>query len=345
MKIDHICEIFDTRRFPAPGEKVHPDRDDILAARSTVSAAVVDDEFLADCIAWELRLIRSGQPRRGLVPFFIIPSTGVRLAFGYWPPGCTAEPHEHTAWTITAVCRNELEVLTFDREKSYRQRALVPKNCFQAVAGRVGYIYEPSIHEPRNKSRDWSLSLHISSPRDGEANTDYADCLPELKERERGLSQLEDNHPYMSVVAARREQSFINQLSRVVARMNVASAPRLLAECSALASSPTRRLIKERMHGSDRSEALQKSWLLTRTHKDLVMSWRLVDDLVALDVDSPNGSVEQLVITDKARELIAFIVREPTFEVRALPGHFTAEEKVVIAEALEQTGLFRRAQQ
>jgi hypothetical protein len=79
-------------------------------------------------------------------------------AFGYWLLGGTPGPRKHTAWTITAVCRNELEVIT--RQESYRRRKLVQKNRFEAPAGRVGYIHEPSIHQPRNISSEWSLSLH-----------------------------------------------------------------------------------------------------------------------------------------------------------------------------------------
>src|SRR5262249_52087689 len=177
------------------GEQTHPDRALILAARSGVEAAVVDDEFLADCIALELKLIESNRPRRGLVPFLTMPDLGIRLAFGYWAPGNSAGAHEHTAWTITAVCRNELEVLTYNREESYRKRGLVPKNRFHATAGRVGFIFEPSIHAPRNISGEWSLSFHVTSPRDGEPAGDYEqEALPSLNSRRR-LSSAGQIHP------------------------------------------------------------------------------------------------------------------------------------------------------
>jgi hypothetical protein len=65
MKIEDLCEIFASERFPSLGAKAHPERDSVLAARSAIGAAVVDDEFLADCISWELRRIKDDQLGRG----------------------------------------------------------------------------------------------------------------------------------------------------------------------------------------------------------------------------------------------------------------------------------------
>jgi hypothetical protein len=192
MRLEELLRRFQALRFPAKDEQAHPDRALIVAARSSVEAAVVDDEFLADCMDLELKLIESNRPRQGLVPFLIMPDLGIRFAFGYWAPGSRAGAHEHTAWTITAVCRNELEVHTYDRDDSYRRRELVPKNCFHAGAGRVGFIFEPCIHEPRNISSDWSLSFHVTSPRDGEKLDDYSEPPPALRARPRLLSSSGD---------------------------------------------------------------------------------------------------------------------------------------------------------
>src|SRR6516162_9035332 len=157
MRIEALCEVFEREAFPLRDLDFVPERSSVQAARSEVGKAVIEDEFLADCIALELVRLREGRMGRGLVPFFTMPRTGIRFALGYWPPGVSSGPHQHTAWTITAVCRNQLEVITFDRQESYRQRKLVQKNRFEAPAGRVGYIYEPSIHQPRNISNEWSL--------------------------------------------------------------------------------------------------------------------------------------------------------------------------------------------
>src|SRR5687767_4201883 len=196
MRFDTFLDRLDALNFPASADAAHPDRPLVQSARSLVEEALLDDEFLADCIERELDLIASGTPRRGLVPFFILPDMGIRLALGYWAPGHGAGAHEHTAWTVTAVCRNELEVLTYDRAESYRTRQLVPKNHFHAAAGRVGFISEPCIHEPKNTSADWSLSFHMSSPLDGKPRAENYEELPALRaRRQRRFAGIAD-HPY-----------------------------------------------------------------------------------------------------------------------------------------------------
>ncbi len=343
MKLDDLCQVFEAHRFPGLGAQAHPERDAVLAARSGVTAAVADDQFLADCMSCELRRLHDNSPRRGLVPFFTIPGLGVRFAFGYWPPGGTPGPHEHTAWTITAVCRNELEVLTYNREESYRRRELVPKNRFEAQAGRVGYIYEPCIHEPRNTSDDWSLSLHVSSPRDGEPLLDHEGPLPGLTSGF-WLAQEQDDHPYMRVMMARQRQTFVHQLVRILATMDVPQVPDLLAQCFGLASSATRRLISTMPQRPDQTFASESQGILARTHKDLVLSHRQEGEMVALDVETWDGQVEEFLISNEARDAIAFIARETIFEVGALPGDLSEDEQTAIAEVLEETGLFTRVQ-
>jgi hypothetical protein len=341
LRLDDLLGRFQALRFPARRERTHPDRALIVAARSAVEAAVIDDEFLADCIALELKRIESNRPRRGLVPFFTMPDLGIRFAFGYWAPGNAAGAHEHTAWTITAVCRNELEVLTYDREESYRRQELVPKNRFHAAAGRVGFIFEPSIHNPRNVSGNWSLSFHVTSPRDGERLDDDRGPLPAFNSR-RGLSSAEDRHPYASVVAARRRNRCVDQLSRIVAAMNVPQAPDLLGRCFALGSAATQEFIDRMAPGSPPERASGTRAMLARTHKDLIMSHRHDGEMVALDVETPRGPVEEFAIDEVAREAMAFVARERMFEVRAIPGNLSDDERAAIAEALEETGLFTR---
>ena len=241
MKLDDLCDAF--RQFPAAEEQAHPERGLVLAGRSAVEAAVIDDEFLADCISAELRLIEIGRVRRQLAAFFTIPELGIRFAFGYWRPGASAEPHEHAGWTITAVCRNELEILTYNRPESYRRRQLVPKNRFQAPAGKVGFIFEPCIHQPRNTSQDWSLSLHVIGPHDRERPGDQQEDLPALNMMARA-SGPDDELPYGTVVATRQRMRLVHQLARIIASMNVPQAPTLLAKCHGFGSSATRELIR-----------------------------------------------------------------------------------------------------
>jgi hypothetical protein len=341
MNLDDLSDIFHALRFPGQEERTHPERELVLAARSGIAKAVIDDEFLADCISWELRFIENGRLRQGLMPFFTVPGMGIRFAFGYWPPGGTPGPHEHTAWTITAVCRNKLDVLTYERDQSYRRRELVPKNRFQASAGEVGFIYEPCIHEPRNTSNDWSLSLHVISPRDGERLGDFEESLPALSSISK-LPAVQYEHPYTNVIGARQRRRCVHQLTRVLASIDVARTPDLLAKCSRLGSSATRRLIDQAAQRPLLETGGESRWLLARTHEGLTLTYRCRGDMVALDVETSNGPLEELVINDVAREAIAFVTRESVFDVRSLPGNLTEEERTAIAEALEETGLFTR---
>jgi hypothetical protein len=127
--------------------------------------------------------------------------------------------------------------------------------------------------------------------------------------------------------------------------MDVPQAPNLLTQCFRLASSATRRLIDQIVPRSGHRDTFESQWLLARTHKDLVLSHRDADDMVALDVETPNGTVEEFVISDEASDAIAFIAKEQVFDVRALPGNLSREEQTAIADLLEETGLFTRVQQ
>lgn len=330
MKLDDVVAELETIEFPGVDEVAHPERETVVAARSTIQAAVVDDRFLADCIAKELALITQTDFRRGLVPFFTIPGLGIRFAFGYWPPGGTPGPHEHTAWTITAVCRNELEVHTYDRAESYRRGELVAKNHFPAEAGRVGYIYEPSIHAPMNTSANWSLSLHVTSPRDGEP-TEY--CAPVAGMRSRERRRTPPAHPYATAIAARLRTERVHVLGRALAEMRVAHAPALLEQCAALGSHATRKLA-----ASDRGGR----YMLRRTHPDLVLTHRIVGDSVTLTAQAPEAPVDELAMDVVAAEAIAFATHEQVFDVGDLPGPITDEERTLIGEALEDSGLFTK---
>ena len=67
--------------------------------------------------------------------------------------------------------------------------------------------------------------------------------------------------------------------------------------------------------------------------------------MVALDVETSSGWLEEFVINDLACEAMAFAAKEPMFEVRAMPGNLSDEERETIAQALEDTGLFVRVAQ
>jgi hypothetical protein len=339
VKLDDLCELFGRQAFPEAAVREHPEKGSVLAARSAVTAAVRDDEFLADCLGYELSLLERRRSGRGLVPFFTVPGLGIRFAFGYWPPGRNAGAHEHTAWTITGVCRNELIVQTYDRGESYRRRTLVPKNLFDAAAGQVGFIYEPCIHDPRNPTERWSLSLHVSSPRDGEKLADHEQCPPILDEiaarRWGGYGR-----PYAEVMANRHRQLKLRAIGEILAQVDVVPVVDLLERCARQGSLATRRYI----YGLGRTEVanadLRSARMVARSHDDLALGYRETDDGVALGVETPHGWVEEVTMSPIAREAIAFCAATSRFDVLELPGHLTDEERWAMAEALEETGLF-----
>jgi hypothetical protein len=338
MRLDDLCQELGRVGFPSLGERAHPDRELVLAARSSVERAVADDGFLADCIDAELRLIESRRLRRGLVPFLTMTDLGIGFAFGYWAPGDRAGAHEHTAWTISAVCRNHLEVLTFHRAASYHQRRLVPKNLFPAPAGKVGYIAEPCIHEPRNTSGDWSLSLHVTSPLDGEPPGDFEGPLPGLRTRPAPLPAL-PAHPYAGVASARRRNRCVHQLARVLLPMRAAAAPGLVERCVALGSPVTTELVA-RARGLPARSVKPSARVLVRAHPDLGLDTRRAGGMVALVAETPNGPVEDFMVNDVAQAAMAFVAREQAFSVADLPGDLSSAEKAAIADALVDSGLF-----
>jgi hypothetical protein len=339
MKLGDLCAFFYRSDFPTAEAREHPEREAVVSARSAVTNAVHDDEFLTDCMARELDLLEQRRPRHGLVPFYTESASGIRFALGFWPPGRNAGAHEHTAWTITAVCRNQLVVQTFDRQESYRRQELVPKNLFDASAGRVGFIYEPCIHDPRNPTNRWSLSLHVTSPRDGKRIDDDL-CLPVLDEWGARRSANYDD-PYAWVAFARHQQTLIHQVARFLAGTSVPAADDLLARCRSMGSAVTRRYIDSL--GRNQHENPVAPVSLTLTHADLILSCRDFGDSVALGIETPSGWVEQMRISLLARDAVAFCASRTTFDVDEIPGRLTSEERSAIADALVATGTFRTA--
>ena len=326
LRLDDLCASFGRGEFPAANAREHPDREAVLTAREAVTAVVRDDEFLIDCLAHELDVMERRVSRRGLDPFYTLPELGIQFAFGYWPPGSSAGAHEHTAWTITAVCRNQLEVRTFDRDESYRRRALVPKNLFDAAAGAVGFVYDPCIHDPRNPTDGWSLSLHVSSPRDGE-KLDREACLPVLEEW-RTRRSMHDDRPYAAAARARYQQMLIEQISRFTAGTDVPGADDVLAHCRRLGA---------KSQGQNRFTPMT----LTIVDERLALSCRDVDAGVALGFETPRGWSEQLRMSRFGREAVAFCASRSAFEVSEIPGRLTSAERWAIAEALVESGTFR----
>jgi hypothetical protein len=339
MQLLDVCSKFPELGLPHLQEKAHPEHAMIVALRSTVREALANDEFLVDCIARDLTVLEEhGRRSAALTPFFTDPVFGVRFAFGFWPPKYSMEAHEHTAWTITAVCHNRLSVATFDRVESYRRRELVPKNLFDAARREVGYIYGPAIHAPRNTSDRWSLTLHISSPRDGEPASDF-EPLPVLAPPTRlGERQQHDRHPSMWVFRARIRRNEADLLARILLSSGLPSARDLLVRCLRLTSSAMRAAVRSAL-SEDRGHPASPRQL-TRVHPDVCFRLRQDDDEWSLDVETPRGFGELVRVNDAAHDALAFAATRLTFDTQELPGHLSDIEREAIADLLEDVGLF-----
>jgi hypothetical protein len=83
--------------------------------------------------------------------------------------------------------------------------------------------------------------------------------------------------------------------------------------------------------------------VLRRTHPDLMLSHRIVGDTVSLMAETAEEPVDELAMDVVAAEAIAYAAGEPMFDVRDLPGRITDEERILIGQALEDSGLFTKA--
>lgn len=354
MKFAHVIDVLHTLSFPDAHQRELPQREQVLSARHLIEDALTNDEFLLDCIDLDIdRWHRDRHVYRGLNPFFIMPHTGIRFALGYWPPHSKAGAHEHTAWTITAVCHNTLEVQTYDRQASYEQGVLVKKNVFPAPKGKVGFIYEPGIHDPGNPTATWSLSLHVISPQDGQALPDHAQQPASLQSIGSPSQQQGMGPAYEHIQRIRQLQRWIALIGEVLAPMRQhhdAHVNVLINKCLALSTPYTRNRVERLMQREQAPLPDEPSdgptprhgYALKRSHDHMVLQDRLTRDHVVLSVQTPQGWVDEFMINPVARDAMRFVAKEPTFEVQSIPGPLTQTEKIALAEALEESGLFER---
>ena len=90
-----------------------------------------------------------------------------------------------------------------------------------------------------------------------------------------------------------------------------------------------------------RGPVTSPTFVLARTHPNLVLESRRHWSGVALDVATPSGRHEELVFGGAAGQAIAVAAREPVFDVHTLPG-LGPDERHELGVALEGSGLFRR---
>jgi len=138
-----------------------PPRDDVRTVQDALTAMLADEDFYLDCIDLEAETTASETPDRPFAPFHRLNDLELQFRMFYWWPGKAAPPHEHTAWTVTAVFYNTLEVTTFDWDVAFREQRLQARNRFTGVQGMAGHIYDRCIHRPANLTEKLSTSIHI----------------------------------------------------------------------------------------------------------------------------------------------------------------------------------------
>lgn len=336
MTFDDVKRGLEKLSFPLVTERTAPDRSAVVQLRDLLKSAVRDDLFLLDAIELELNRLEMRNGRlAGLVPFHCDAATGITLSFGHWPPGMGPGPHEHLTWTITAVCRNEVEVVTYDYDATYRTGSLVPKNTFSAESGEVGYIYLPCVHSPVNRTSNWTLTIHLSGPHADPLKS--GERLPFLT-NSTIVDRKRSTHPYEFVANARTRMRMIGHLFDV---LNTTSADtrrteNLQARCRALGSPRFR----SRFPPISGGEAMQpRGKVLKRIHPGIVMEARRASDRVALLAQSPWEMIEELSVLSSAWAAIQFVADNGVLYESDIPG-LTGEEQRELCDALQHIGLY-----
>ncbi|WP_437310248.1 hypothetical protein [Sorangium sp. So ce388] len=330
MRLAELTALFGQLDFPRAEDRIRPPRDHVRAVEGAVRAGLSDDELPLELLALEIER-RDGAP--DLAPFHVIPGLGVRMAFAYWRPGRAAGAHEHSDWTVTAVLHNALDVATFDLDETVRARRLVPKRLFSAEAGRVGHIHGPCIHDPRNPTRSWSISLHLFGPHDG----------PVLEEQVgpiEGLSAPAPRAPgedalSAALLAHERECVRRAQVDALARRGSAAAA--LLARLHARGDAGTRRRAARAL---GRTEDLDAQTVLARR-------WPGVDLDVALGAGHAEllarcgGRAQPLLRVDAwAAPALRALSAAGELRPRDIPGLAEAEQ-LTLARALVDWGTFQ----
>jgi hypothetical protein len=303
----------------------------LRAARDLVRVAVTNPKVLCECAELELQLLRNKSDAPNLVPFIRVPSIRAGLAFGYWPPFGTTGPHEHTAWTITAVIRNKLDVFVYDWAKSYDCGTLVESQIVKALSPDVGYICSPTIHDVRNTTSSWSLALHVLSDHDGQRPANYPkSILPRSSEKL-------DDDPYRIVDSARMRRAKVVQMAEVL-RGSVADPATFGEWFEEFMVGATSARINTLLRLGNAADAPLRR--LRRIHPDLRLSVDQVGPRVRLWAYSGHGAHPQIDVTADFADPLMFVAEQSEFDVDSLPGNLTNSERQAFARALEDSCLF-----
>lgn len=303
----------------------------LLAARESFRAAVTDPSVLCECVELELQLLRARSDGSNLVPFLHLPSIRAGLAFGYWPPFGATGPHEHTAWTMTAVIRNELEVWIYDWAASHERGALVESRVVHAASPDVGYIAAPTIHDVRNTTADWSLALHLLSDHDGQRPAGYPQPLAG------GLPEMLGDAPYRRVNLARMRHAKAVQMARLL-QGAVGDPASFGGWFDAFMIGATSAQIAAILR---LGEAVRTSLRrLRKIHPDLRLSVNQTASGSRLLADTSLGAHPQIDVTRDFADSLSFVAERSEFDVESLPGNLTSAERQAFAHALADACLF-----
>ena len=260
MRLDDLIQLMRRLDLGEPGKPRRPPRENLSELQTAFSRGLADPDFALDCIEQDLRAWSdweaSGWKGRK-PPIAAIPELGISMMFFFWPPGEVSLPHEHVSWTMSSVFHNRLRVTTYHWDRAVQERRLEEKNVFSAEPGRVGYIYNPCIHSPRNASADWATSIHIYN----------ADDLPVLEKQVGPIEGLEpaDSTADAAIYEARPPEVFLRVRectyrvhAEAAARFPAARTMRFLEQLHRLGDASTQEVVARSMRALDPIEAEAK---------------------------------------------------------------------------------------
>jgi hypothetical protein len=360
MGLAHFLRLFEQLRLPPRELAQRPPRESVRQVQTALSAALADPAFCLDCLESDIRLPPSSRSSADLVPFAGDAERGIRVALGYWGPGAAAGPHEHADWTVTAVFHNALMVQTYDHEHARRTGELAPRRVFGAAVGQAGHIYHPCLHDPRNPTGTWSISLHVVGPL-------HSPTLAMQGIQVRGVSTAAGDSTVGDSTDGDSTPSsdpVDRQLARIAAdgarcaqvlalqRWPGDRARRLLEALFQAGSGPARRAAAAELAQRYGIDAWRASDLppprACALDTQLEHAWPGVE----LGVVAASGEVSLVARSrhrrcvllrtgPRAARALEFVAAHPSFEVGALPGDLAAADKVRLAEALVEGTAFR----
>lgn len=337
LNLQDVCDQFDQMGFPDAQEMSHPDLETVKLARSLIEQAIASESFLIDCIQHELRLIEGRRLGSGLIPFYVHPRTGIQFSFGYWAPGSTPGPHVHTAWTLTALCKNSLNIITYNTHAALTHGELIKEKEIDAEAGQVGFIHQACVHDPTNTSSDWSWTLHVTSPRDG----DELEALPNDRFRFSAPEAVSTAHPFNAVLRARQGITRARYLLAMLMEYSSPAADLLAQRCLALGPRLTEHVQAPPSCGEPIQSLIKGTHRLQLVDEGLDLRCEQQADEVALLVNTPQGPVMAVQMDVLAQPALNYVAKHKQFDVSELPGELSRQEQHQIGATLETVGLFR----